>query len=148
MLRISKTDRIPPHTTSTARSFLILTQLPILSSQRNGESLSNSWWRRFNGVALITRFASRLGRLRENAIQAENIGVAWSAARSIWSWRSDVIAGSLFSALRPLTMFARLKMFDESAASSRKGSRASTPPPSVVGIGKKGQESGIVIICV
>jgi len=34
----------------------------------------------------------------------------------------------------------RLKRFDESAASSRKGSQASTPPRSVVGIGNKGTD--------
>jgi 6-phosphofructo-2-kinase/fructose-2,6-biphosphatase 2 len=39
----------------------------------------------------------------------------------------------------PALPLYRLKQFDESTASSRKGSQAPTPPLSVVGIGNKGQ---------
>lgn len=50
---------------------------------------------------------------------------------------------------RPEDLFAhhdsvRLKKFDQSAASSRKGSQAPTPPRSVVGIGNKGNPFSII----
>ena len=49
-----------------------------------------------------------------------------------------VSASSLKRSLPVSRSTHRLKRFDESAASSRKGSQAPTPPRSVVGIGNKG----------
>ncbi|KAF7983150.1 hypothetical protein HWV62_24137 [Athelia sp. TMB] len=57
---------------------------------------------------------------------------------------SQVTNSEAMSGNQPPAMFGagdadRLKKFDESAASSRKGSQAPTPPRSVVGIGNKGK---------